>query len=137
MQQLVCIRKNPDVNYVRRCVGYFSDDKAAILVLFTVIALSMVAGILQAWPLAVLIDSVVAPNDPQDWLHHLFLTWLPKTSTGQIAGLAAIALVLRVLSEVFAAAQKLLQTQVSYTGVLRMRCDLYRKLQMMHLEFHR
>jgi ATP-binding cassette, subfamily B, bacterial len=137
MQQLICIRKNSDLNYIGRCLGYFSGDKPAIVVLFIAIALSMAAGILQAWPLAVLVDSVVAPNDPQDWLHHLFLAWLPKTPTGQIAGLAAIALVLRVLQEVFAAAQKLLQTRLSYTGVLQMRCDLYRKLQIMHLDFHR
>ena len=68
MKQL--IRKNSDSTEIRRCLGYFSDDKVAVFVLFIVIALSMGAGILQAWPLAVLIDSVVAPNDPQDWLHH-------------------------------------------------------------------
>jgi ATP-binding cassette, subfamily B, bacterial len=130
-------RKSSDSTDIRRCLGYFSDDKLAILVLLAAISLAMAAGILQAWPLAILIDAVVAPNDHQDWLHHLFLAWLPKTPAGQIAGLAAIALVLRVLQEVFAGAQKLLQTRISYTGVLRIRCDLYRKLQIMHLEFHR
>ena len=116
-------RKSSDYTDIRRCLGYFSDDKLAILVLLAAISLAMAAGILQAWPLAILIDAVVAPNDHQDWLHHLFLAWLPKTPAGQIAGLAAIALVLRVLQEVFAGAQKLLQTRISYTGVLRIRCD--------------
>jgi ATP-binding cassette, subfamily B, bacterial len=137
MQQLLPTRKPSDLTYILRCLAYFRNDKVPIVVLSSVIALSLSAGILQAWPLAVLIDSVVAPDDPQDWLHRLFLAWLPKTPTGQIAGLAAIALVLRILQEVFTAAQKLLQTRLTYTGVLRMRCDLYRKLQIMHLDFHR
>ena len=136
-RQLFRIRKNSDLDYVRRCLHYFKEDKVPIVLLVTVISLSILSGILQAWPLAVMLDSVLVADGPQDLLHRLFLAWLPETPTGQIAGLAVIALGLRVLQEVFATAQKLLQTRITYRGVLRMRCNLFHKLQTMHLDFHR
>ena len=70
-------------------------------------------------------------------MHRLFLAPLPATPSLQIAGLAGIALALRLIQELLNTARKLLRTRIEYNGVLRVRCDLFRKMQALHLGYHR
>jgi hypothetical protein len=67
--QLFRIRKNSDLDYVRRCLHYFKEDKVPIVLLVTVVSLSILSGILQAWPLAVMLDSVLVPDGSQQSLN--------------------------------------------------------------------
>jgi subfamily B ATP-binding cassette protein MsbA len=94
-------------------------------------------GLLQAWPLAIMIDSLVSSRPASDWLHRWFLAPLPPGPFVHIGGLAAIALALRLLQELLNAARKLLRMRIDYNGVLRVRCDLFRKMQALHLGYHR
>jgi ABC-type multidrug transport system fused ATPase/permease subunit len=129
--------RSPKARSVCQSLWYFQDDKPAILLLAIFMGLSTLTGMLQAWPLAILIDSVVVAAAHDDWAHRVFLGPLPRSPAGQIIGLAVIALGLRLLQELLATMQKLLQSRINYAGVLRMRCDLFRKLQAMHLDYHR
>ena len=127
-------RRNPEVF---RSLRYFGDDSRSILILFGLTAASTLIGLLHAWPLAVLIDSLLPRPASADWIHRLFLGWLPDKSIFRITALAGMALILRLLQELVTTAQKLLQSRINYAGTLRVRCDLFRKLQAMHLDYHR
>jgi subfamily B ATP-binding cassette protein MsbA len=123
--------------HIARAVAYFAEDNRAILLLLALTSFSTLVGILQAWPLALLIDVLVAPDMEKSWAHRWVVGRLPYGATGKIIGLAALALCLRLLQEIFATARKLVQSRVNYNGVLRVRRDLFRKFQSMHLGYHR
>ncbi|MCE3243345.1 MAG: transporter related, partial [Deltaproteobacteria bacterium] len=91
----------------------------------------------QAWPLAVLVDSALGTPSTDNWMHRLFLTPLPEDPVRRIIGLGIMALLLRFAHELIAMARRLLTPRVHYNGLLRVRGDLYRKLQGMHLDYHR
>ena len=122
---------------IARAASYFAEDRKTVALLLALTSLSTLVSILQAWPLAILIDALIAPVTERTWAHRLFLTPLPHSPLGQIAGLAAIALALRLIQEILATGRKLLHSRINYNGVLRVRCDLFRKFQTMHLAFHR
>jgi ATP-binding cassette, subfamily B, bacterial len=120
-----------------RAIGYFRQDRGSLYLLIALTALSTAIGLLQAWPLAVMIDTLIATTPSNDWIHHWFLAPLPKAPLMQIGGLAAIALALRLIQELLSAVRKLLRSRIEYKGVLRVRCDLFRKMQALHLGYHR
>lgn len=104
--------------------------------LLVLLGAAMLASILQAWPLAILIDSLIAPSSARGWVHRLFTSWLPENGLGLIAGLAIAAFLLGLTQQLLATKQKLLQARLNYAGVLRLRNELFRRLQAMHLDFH-
>ena len=125
-----------------RALSYFRRDLKLIVALLGVIGLGTCVGLLTAWPMAVLIDSVlVRPSGgdaaPRDFFHRLFLAPLPQSQIGQIIGLAAIGLLLKLAQDLIGVAQTLLTNRVNYNGLLRVRCELFRKLQAMHQSYHR
>ncbi len=121
----------------RRALAFFRPDLVSILVLLALIAASTLLGLLQVWPLAVLVDSVMAAAPRDDWAHRLFLGLLPDDRLAQIAGLAVAALLLRLAQEVLNLARGFLNHRVGYRGLTRVRCDLFRKLQELSLSFHK
>jgi ABC-type multidrug transport system fused ATPase/permease subunit len=50
----------------RRAISYFRNDVGAIVLLFTLIAIWTALSLLQLWPLAVLIDTVLKPGPPAE-----------------------------------------------------------------------
>src|SRR5262249_4529748 len=128
--------QRPDAFNSLRCLTYFREDRGRMSQLLLLMGLSMLAGILQAWPLAVLVDSIVAPAAPQGWIHRMFTTLLPHSGLGQTFGLGAAALMLGVSQQLLVMRQKLLHAQVNYGAVLRMRQELFRWVQAIHLDFH-
>ena len=107
------------------------------------IGASTAVGLLTAWPMAVLVDTVLAPvgATPKptsgDWARWLFLSPLPEHRLGKIMGLAAIGLLLKLAQDLLAVAQGIVSNQVNYNGLMRVRCDLYRKLQALNLGYHK
>ncbi|HEY6198926.1 MAG TPA: ABC transporter ATP-binding protein [Candidatus Binatia bacterium] len=132
-----CFGSKADRRHVLRCLSYFRDDTKAIVFLVALMTISVLISILQAWPLAVLVDTLVGSPARNDYIHRLFLAWLPHEPLMQIVGLAAIALGLRLIQELFGVVKKLLGARINYNGVLRLRHDFFRKLQQMHLSYHR
>jgi len=122
---------------VYRAIRYFRDDLRLILFLLSLTACSTALGLLQAWPLAVLVDSALGTPSTDSWMHRLFLAPLPDDPIKRIVGLGIMALLLRFAYELISMARRLLTPRIHYNGLLRVRGDLYRKLQGMHLDYHR
>ena len=121
-----------------RALSYFRQDLPLVLLLLVVIFASAGLGLLVAWPMAILIDSVLTPApNHHDFIHRLFLSPLPQNKLGQVIGLATIGLALKFTQDVLAMFQAFVANQINYNGLLRVRCDLYRKLQALNLAYHR
>lgn len=122
---------------VLRSLGYFREDSTLVIFLLILMGFSALLGLLQAWPLAVLVDSAVGTPADNNWMQRVFLMTFPNAPLAQIVALAVTALILRLLQEFVGTARRLVDLQVQYNGLMRARCDLYRKLQAMHIAYHR
>ena len=62
-----------------RAVSYFRQDWPLVVALLGVIFLASGLGLLVAWPMAILVDTVLAPDAPakSDFVHRVFLVPLP------------------------------------------------------------
>lgn len=124
----------------RRALAYFRPDWRLLLVVFALTGLSTSLGLVASWPMAVLVDTVLAQPGTaasNDWIHRLFRAVLPADRAGQILTLALIGFGVKVGSDVLSAVQTVLTHHVHYNGLVRVRSDLFRKLQSMGLAYHR
>ncbi|MFL5164701.1 MAG: ABC transporter ATP-binding protein, partial [Microvirga sp.] len=80
----------------RRAISYFTPDWPWIALLVGLIGVSVAVGLLEAWPLAVLIDSVLTAEPKGDWVHRFFLSLVPDGKVGQVIGLVLIGMVLHL-----------------------------------------
>src|SRR5437588_626562 len=121
-----------------RCLAYFKSDAPQVLWSLVLIFLATLAGLLQPFPLAILIDSVT-PNTKLSnaWQYQLILLLVPHHTLGRILGLAAVSLVLSVLGGLLTMIQTMANVGVGYRGLMRVRCDLFNKLQQLSLGYHR
>lgn len=131
----------PRVRFYRRVLNYFLPDWAWLLLLLSAIATATLMGLLQVWPLALLVDTVLSPTPvgaeapTRGWLQSLVHRWTEQPRY-QIAGLACFALLLRMLQELANVSASVLSHRLGSCGLLRVRCDLFRKLQSLHIAFH-
>jgi subfamily B ATP-binding cassette protein MsbA len=121
-----------------RALGYFRDDLRRILLHLLTIVLQTIVALLQPFPLAILIDSIVAATPSTHWLHRLFFKLAPTDNRLiQIIALAALTLILRLFQELLTMYQTLLRIRIGYAGLMRVRCDLFRKLQELSASYHK
>ena len=119
-----------------RSLAYFRDDLPRIALQLALLVLSMLFGLLQPFPLALLV-SLFTPHK-NDWVQRMFAKCVPTNSLPvQIAVLAIVGLLLQVLREILSTLQSVLRNQVGYAGLMRVRCDLFRKLQELSASYHR
>ena len=121
----------------RRAMAYFTPDWAWICVLVLLIAVSVAVGLLEAWPLAVLIDSVLTSDPKGDWVHGLFLSVLPADKMGQVVGLVLIAMAAQIVGYLAWLGRMMINYHLNYRGTTRVRYDLFSKLQELGLTYHR
>jgi ATP-binding cassette subfamily B protein len=126
-----------DVAVYRRALTYFLPDRVRIAALVALIAVSVGVGLLEAWPLAVLVDSVLSSEPKGNWIHSYFLAVLPKDKPGQIAGLVAIGLGLQLVGYTAWMGRMMINYYLNYRGTTRVRFDLFTKLQNLGLSYHR
>src|SRR3954465_6074695 len=124
------------MNVVSRSLRYFSHERIRLVLLFATIAIGTLAALMQIWPMIVLLDSVVSDQPQTTWIHRLFLAPLPSSRAGQIIGLALVMLLLRLVQECASRARGLVNLRIAYSGLVRVRCDLFRKLQAQSLSYH-
>ncbi len=124
------------VQFYRRAMSYFRPDAPLIAVWLICLSTASGFGLLMAWPFAVLVDGVLAHQQNPDWIHRFFLRALPSATAGRILGLAAMTLFLKFGQDVVGAIQTVVSNQVNYAGSMRVRCDLFRKLQALNLNYH-
>jgi ATP-binding cassette subfamily B protein len=120
-----------------RAVSYFLPDWPLVCVWVFLVTLSTAVGLLVAWPMAILIDSVLESTAKHDWIHRLFLGPLPHNPIGRLLGLAAAGFAIKLLQDLLSAVLTLVCNHINYNGLMRVRCDLYRKLQAMSMAYHK
>ena len=120
-----------------RAMAYFASDWRWIASLVMLIGISVAVGLLEAWPFAVLVDSVLTQEPKGDWIHGLFLSVLPESRIGQIIGLVLIGLGLQVIGYTVWMARMMINYHLNYRGTTRVRYDLFSKLQQLGLTYHR
>src|SRR3954453_21206604 len=126
----------PNMHAISRSLRYFSHERVRLVLLFAAVGVGTLAALMQIWPMIVFLDTVVAERPPTSWIHRLFLTPLPTSYTGQIIGLAVITLLLRLVQECASRLRGLVSLRIAYSGLVRVRCDLFRKLQAQSLSYH-
>ncbi|HZA93250.1 MAG TPA: ABC transporter ATP-binding protein [Gemmatimonadales bacterium] len=120
----------------RRALRYFAADRVWIATLVALISVSVCVGLLEAWPLAVLIDTVLTGQPKGDWVHSLFLSILPASKVGQIIGLVLMGMGLHVIGYLAWFGRMMINYRLNYRGTTRVRHDLFRKLQHLGLTYH-
>lgn len=120
----------------RRAFDYFSTDWPWIVALVLLIGVNVGVGLLEAWPLAVLVDSVLTREPRGDWIHGWFLALLPSDKPGQIVGLVLIGLALQIVGYSAWMARMMINYHLNYWGTTRVRADLFSKLQRLDLGYH-
>ena len=121
-----------------RSLSYFRDDLPRIIVQLALLVLSMLFNLLQPFPLAIMVDSILAPAHSTHWVHRLFFKLVPtQNPVRQIIFLAVATFLIQALREVLSTIQSVVRNQVSYNGLMRVRCDLFRKLQELSASYHK
>ncbi len=119
-----------------RAFAYFASDWAWIATLVVLIGVSVGVGLLESWPLAILVDTVLTKEPKGGWLHGYFLSVLPKDKPGQILGLVLIGLALQIIGYTTWMARSMINYRLNYWGTTRVRADLFAKLQRLDLAWH-
>ena len=127
----------PRSEIYRRVFAYFTPDWPWIAVLFLLIAVSVGVGILEAWPLAVLIDTVLAKEPKADWMHRTFLSVLPEDRLGQVIGLVLIGMGLQLVGYLSLTARMMINAHLNTWGTSRVRHDMFARLQELGPGYHR
>ncbi|HTW93968.1 MAG TPA: ABC transporter ATP-binding protein [Tepidisphaeraceae bacterium] len=119
-----------------RAVTYFRTVTGKIVVQTLLMGVAALMGILQPFPLAILIDGVFG-NNRGAWEDRLFFHFAPASVAAQVIWLAVITLGLRVLQELLNMVQTILGIFIGYEGLMRVRCELFKKLQELSIAYHR
>lgn len=121
----------------RRAINYFVPDWLRILALISLIAVSVSVGLLEAWPLTILIDTVLNPRTSYGSIHRMFLAVLPSDKLGQLVGLVLIGMGLQLVGYLAWMGRTMINFHLNYRGTTRVRHDLFSKFQQLGLTFHR
>jgi subfamily B ATP-binding cassette protein MsbA len=125
------------MRFYLRAISYFKDDAGKIGLSLVVIAVMTACGVLQVYPFAILTDQVFFGLRPHSLVARLFLLIVPQGGIRQIIGLAVMVLALRLVQELLSMAQTLLNIKIGYGGLMRIRCEVFRKLQQLSLAYHK
>jgi ABC-type multidrug transport system fused ATPase/permease subunit len=120
-----------------RAWRYYREDWGRILVSVLLVGLTALANLAQPFPLAILVDSVLWHKPARALPHRLFAEYGPDGAVRQVIVLAAIMLLLRVISEGIGLAQGFYKIRIGYNGQVRVRSELFRHMQRLSLGFYR
>lgn len=137
MRLVSALRRSPRLQFARRVLGYFWSDRTRILILVGLIGLSTVLGLVLVWPMAILVDWVLTPEQDLGRWSAVLPEALRESRPAQIVALALSTLLLRLLQALVNMSRGLLKLQVSNNGLQRIRCHLFGKLQVLNLQYHR
>jgi len=121
----------------RRAFGFFREDAGKIALSALLILLSTLAAMLQPFPLMILVRSVLGGKTEPHWIYRLFFHFAPTSISAQITTLAVATLLLRLIQESLQVWQGALKVRISYNGLIRVRCALFRQFQRLSLSYHR
>lgn len=120
-----------------RAISYFREDLSKIIVSLLLIAASALANVAWTVPVAILIDVVLTGKQLDYWPYQLFRNYAPTSAVAQIILLAGSVLAIRAIGEVLRMFQTILSIQVGYTSLMRVRSEVFAKLQSLSLGYHK
>lgn len=129
-------RRGPDREVFRRSLGYFAPERWWIALLVALIGVSVLVGLLEAWPVAVLIDHVLSGREHDGLMHRLLLGLLPPDPVAQIVCLVVMGAVIQAVGYATWAARMMINAHLNTSGTARVRAELFGKLQHLSLSFH-
>src|SRR3569833_1347760 len=115
--------------FLFRTLSFFKSDRSRIALLVLLIGLSVAVGLLQAWPMAILGDTVLSPYPHSGWMQELFLAPLPSDRVSQINGITIIGMCLKLAQDALTLFRTMLNHSLRYRGTSRVRMALFDKLQ--------
>jgi len=128
------------MRFYLRAMSYFKQDLLLIGSVLLLIGLSVCVGLLQAWPLGIMADTITKQN-ANDWVHKVFNVMLLPFSKGgmpmKIIGLTLIGMFLKVAQDSIALAKNMLNNYLRYNGNTRARSELFQRLQALGPDYHR
>lgn len=124
------------MSLIRRALHYYREEAWGIILLLVMIAVSTGSLILQVFPLAILVDYFAGLRGA-GWVSRIFFHLTPDHPVAIIIGIALFYLILKLVEEVLRMFQTLLSIRIGYGALMRVRCDLFRKLQELSLAYHR
>jgi ATP-binding cassette, subfamily B, bacterial len=125
------------VGHYRRAMSYFVPDRVRIAILVVLIGLSVCVSLLEAWPIAILIDTVLSDRPGGDWIHLVFLSALPESRPSQIAALVLFGAALQITGYLVWIGRMMISAKLKYRGTARVRFDLFAKLQQLGMTYHK
>src|SRR5215469_13220301 len=99
-----------------RTLSYFKADVGKIVASLLLIAVMTACGVLQPYPLRILMDNVIPDHSPADRVSRFFLAPAPSNQVGQIITLTLLVLGLRLVQEVLQMGMTLLNIKIGYSG---------------------
>lgn len=122
---------------ITRALSYYKGETGRIGLSLVMIVVMTLSSVLMTYPPAVLVDSVFGDKGPTGTLSRWFFSFAPEGKVGQIITLALIMLGLGLTQQLMSMFQTLLNIRIGYGGLMRVRCDLFRKLQQLSLAYHK
>jgi ABC-type multidrug transport system fused ATPase/permease subunit len=122
---------------LRRSLGFYRADAGRIGLSLTLIIVMTGLGLLAPVPLAIFINSFGEGGRGDGLVYRLF-DWVPRgESMTTVLVLFGLMLGLRLFKELLQAWQAMINIVLGYTGRTRAQAELFQKLQMLGLQYHR
>jgi ATP-binding cassette, subfamily B, bacterial len=116
-----------------RVLSYFRPELPRVLLAMFLMALSIGANLLKPWPVALIIDHIVAGRPPPNWLPEALRT----VAVPALLGLAALAIfTLHSTQGIFGAAQNFVSIKAGLNGLARLRRELFAWMERLSLGFY-
>ena len=125
------------MQFYKRAISYFRDDLGKIILSLFFTLGFVVLGVVGPIPMQILIDSVLTEKPGPQWFYRWFAYITPHDKFKQVLILAGLMLLMNMASEVMRMFQTLLNIRIGYNGMMRVRCDLFKKLQALSLAYHK
>ncbi len=127
-----------------RILSYFRKDLTLIVALVILIWIALAVSLLLGWPLAILTDTVLAPDNGSsrgttDFIRRAMLSLLPSGTGGKVLGVALIWLAAKLTeTTINLFLRVMVNHRLRYNGTARVRAlQLFDKLQQLSPSYHR
>lgn len=125
------------MNVVFRAISYFRHDLRSIAILLMLIGASVALNLFGAWPMAILIDTVLTDSPKMTTTSTFLLRLFGDDKATLIVSMALMALGIKILQESVWMGRSILSAVIRYGGTRRLRAQVFEKLQKLGLPWHR
>jgi len=115
-----------------RALRFFRPELKRTLFALALLILSIGAGVLKPWPLALIVDSLLQGKPLPDWLASL----LGPDNTHRLLWLCASIVFLHAAQGGFSAWANFVSIKAGLLGLFRVRNELFRRMQRLSMRFY-